>query len=167
MRGPDPGRHEPGPAGLLRSLFRRHAAGVAIITAHGARPAGFTSTSLTSVAVDPPLISFNIAIRSSSWQVIAEAEHVGVHFLAEEQRELAATFSRRGADRFAPPTSWHEGPGRVPLLNGVLGWLVCRTVARVPAGDHHIVIAEVIAGSDSGRGRPLLYHQAGFTALRS
>jgi flavin reductase (DIM6/NTAB) family NADH-FMN oxidoreductase RutF len=148
-------------------VFRRHAAGVAIITAHGARPAGFTSTSLTSVAVNPPLISFNIAICSSSWPVIAEAEHVGVHFLNEEQQELAATFSRQGADRFAPPTSWHAGPGRVPLLSGVLGWLICRTVVRIPAGDHHIVVAEVIAGSDRGRGRPLLHYQAGFTALRS
>jgi flavin reductase (DIM6/NTAB) family NADH-FMN oxidoreductase RutF len=91
----DPGGPEAGPASLLWSLFRRHAAGVAIITAH----------------------------------------------------------------------SWHEGPGRVPLLSGVLGWLVCRTVARVPAGDHRIVVAEVMAGNDSGRGRPLLYCQEEFTAL--
>jgi hypothetical protein len=71
---------------------------VAVITARGARPAGFTSTSLTSVAVTPPLVSFNIALGSSSWQVFAGAEHVGVHFPTEEQHELAARFSQRGID---------------------------------------------------------------------
>ncbi|MBH1937114.1 flavin reductase [Streptomyces sp. AV19] len=155
---------------LLRSVFRRHAAGVAVITAErGGRPAGFTATSLTSVAAEPPIVSFGIGTGSSSWPVLAEAVHVGVHILAEEQRELAATFARSGTDRFAPPTRWTTGPEGVPLLEGVLGWLVCRVVARVPAGDHRVVLAEAVAG-DAGdtaeAGRPLLYHQGRFNALR-
>ncbi|NEE36270.1 flavin reductase family protein, partial [Streptomyces sp. SID7982] len=48
----------------------------------------------------------------------------------------------------------------------VSAWLVCRVVSRVPAGDHRIVIAEAVAGSPSGAGRPLVYHQGRFTALR-
>lgn len=50
---------------LLRSVFRQHAAGVAVITAAGARPAGFTATSLNSVAAEPPLISFGVGTSSS------------------------------------------------------------------------------------------------------
>ncbi|WP_330237814.1 flavin reductase family protein [Streptomyces sp. NBC_00525] len=152
---------------LLRSVFRQHAAGVAVITAaDGERPVGFTATSLNSVAADPPLISFGVGTASSSWPVIAAAEYVGVHILAEHQRELAATFARSGADRFGPSTFWRSGPEGVPLLDDVLAWLVCRVVARVPAGDHRIVIAEVAAGDPVGGGRPLLYHQGRFTALR-
>lgn len=53
---------------LLRSVFRRHAAGVAVVTARGgAGPVGFTATSLTSVSADPPLVSFGISTGSSSW----------------------------------------------------------------------------------------------------
>ncbi|MFE7466531.1 flavin reductase family protein [Streptomyces sp. NPDC057499] len=151
---------------LLRSVFRQHAAGVAVITAAGDRPVGFTATSLSSVAADPPLISFGAGTGSSSWPVLAEAEHVGVHILGEDQRELAATFARSGADRFGPSTSWRSGPEGVPLLDGVLAWLVCRVVARVPAGDHRIVIAQAVAGDPAGSGRPLLYHQGRFNALR-
>ncbi|MFI9723567.1 flavin reductase family protein [Streptomyces sp. NPDC052396] len=154
------------PSDLLRSVFRRHAAGVAVITARGARPAGFTATSLTSVAAEPPLVSFGVGTGSSSWPVLAEAGHVGVHILGEHQRELAATFARSGADRFAPPTRWHTGPEEVPLLEGVLAWMVCRVVARVPAGDHRLVLAEVVAGDPTGDGRPLLYHQGRFNGLR-
>ncbi|MFJ4966623.1 p-hydroxyphenylacetate 3-hydroxylase, reductase component [Streptomyces sp. ADI96-02] len=151
---------------LLRSVFRRHAAGVAVITAAGERPVGFTATSLNSVAAEPPLVSFGIGTSSSSWPVLAEAGHVGVHILGEHQRELAATFARSGADRFGPSTEWRPGPEGVPLLGGVPAWLVCRVVARVPAGDHVIVIAEAVAGDPSGEGRPLVYHQGRFTALR-
>ncbi|MER7515447.1 flavin reductase family protein [Streptomyces sp. NPDC126499] len=173
---PAVGAPRTGSPDLLRSVFRQHAAGVAVITAHGERPVGFTATSLNSVAADPPLISFGVGTGSSSWPVLAEAEHVGVHILGEHQRELATTFARSGADRFAPPTRWGPGPEGVPVLDGVLAWLVGRVVARVPAGDHRIVIAEVVAGdpraagsgdgSPGEAGRPLLYHQGRFNALR-
>ncbi|GHB03647.1 MULTISPECIES: flavin reductase family protein [Streptomyces] len=151
---------------LLRSVFRQHAAGVAVITAAGERPVGFTATSLNSVAADPPLISFGVGTSSSSWPVVAEAEHIGVHILGEDQQELAATFARSGADRFGPSTDWRGGPEGVPLLGGVVAWLVCRVVARIPAGDHRIVIAQAVLGDPTGGGRPLVYHQGSFTALR-
>ncbi|GGX71723.1 flavin reductase family protein [Streptomyces anandii] len=152
---------------LLRSVFRRHAAGVAVITAGGeAGPVGFTATSLTSVSADPPLISFGIGTGASSWPAISRTGHVGVHILGEHQQELAATFARSGADRFGPPTAWREGPEGVPLLDDVLAWLVCRVVGRVPAGDHRIVLAEVVLGDPAGAGRPLLYHQGRFSGLR-
>ncbi|MEU0247945.1 flavin reductase family protein [Streptomyces sp. NPDC006235] len=151
---------------LLRSVFRRHAAGVAVITARGdTGPVGFTATSLASVSAEPPLLSFGVGTGSSSWPVIATAGHVGVHILGEHQQELAATFARSGADRFAPPTAWRDGPDGVPVLDGVPAWLVGRVVARVPAGDHRIVIAEVVHGDDTGTGRPLLYHQGRYNRL--
>ncbi|MEU7426245.1 flavin reductase family protein [Streptomyces sp. NPDC040750] len=152
---------------LLRSTFRRHAAGVAVITAHGDRgPVGFTATSLTSVSAEPPLISFGIGTGASSWPAIADTDHIGVHILGEHQGELAATFARSGADRFGAPTAWRTGPHGVPVLDDVLAWLVCRIVGRVPAGDHRIVLAEVVLGDPSGSGRPLLYHQGRFNRLR-
>ncbi|MFI1869990.1 flavin reductase family protein [Streptomyces jumonjinensis] len=151
---------------LFRAVFRRHAAGVAVITAKGESPVGFTATSLSSVSADPPMISFGIASASLSWRVVSETDHVGVHLLGEHQRELAAVFARSGADRFGPPTRWREGPAGVPVLDDVQAWLVCRIVSRVPAGDHRIVIAEVVAGDAAGPGRPLVYHQGRFNALR-
>ncbi|MEV6327617.1 flavin reductase family protein [Streptomyces sp. NPDC051909] len=164
---PAVGAPRPGSPELLRSVFRQHAAGVAVITAYGeGRPVGFTATSLNSVAAEPPLISFGVGTGSSSWPVLAGAEHVGVHILGEHQADLAATFARSGADRFGAPTRWSHGPEGVPVLDGVLAWLVCRVVARVPAGDHRIVIAEAVAGDPDGAGRPLLYHQGRFNALR-
>jgi flavin reductase (DIM6/NTAB) family NADH-FMN oxidoreductase RutF len=155
--------HEPSdPGGLdpavFRSAFRRHAAGVAVITAAGpAGPAGFTATSLSSVAVEPPLISFGVSTGSSSWPALAEAPYVGVHILGGHQEDVAALFG--------PATAWRPGPHGVPLLDGVAAWMVCRTVARVPAGDHRIVLAQAEAAGRQGPGDPLLYHQGGFRRL--
>ncbi|MCE4946610.1 flavin reductase family protein [Streptomyces noursei] len=159
------GPEEPATAELLRSVFRQHAAGVAVITAFGDKPVGFTATSLNSVSLDPPLVSFGIGTSNSCWPVIAQAEYVGVHLLAADQRELGATFARSGADRFAASTAWQPGPNGVPLLDGVLGRLVCRIVARMPAAGHRIVVAEALTGRTSGPGRPLLYHDGGFHHL--
>jgi flavin reductase (DIM6/NTAB) family NADH-FMN oxidoreductase RutF len=153
------------PAGLLRSAFRRHAAGVAVITARGEGPTGFTATSLTSVALEPALISFGVRNSSRSWRVIEGAAHIGAHILGDHQRELAAAFARPGSERFAGPAGWRDGPEGVPLLDGVLAWMVGRVVARVPAGDHHLVIAEVVDGDSGGAGRPLLHHGGRFGAF--
>ncbi|MEU5954524.1 flavin reductase family protein [Streptomyces sp. NPDC047525] len=152
---------------LLRSVFRQHAAGVAVITAQGpSGPVGFTATSLVSVSAEPPMLSFGIGTGASSWPAVSEAEHVGVHILGEHQLDLATTFARSGADRFGAGTRWYEGPEGVPVLDGTLAWLVCRVAARVPAGDHRIVLAEAVVGDPAGAGRPLLYHQGRFNALR-
>ncbi|MFE3634027.1 flavin reductase family protein [Streptomyces cellostaticus] len=164
---PELGAHRLASPDLLRSTFRRHAAGVAVITARGeAGPVGFTATSLTSVSAEPPLVSFGIGTGASSWPAVATSEHVGIHILGEHQSDLAATFARSGADRFGAPTAWREGPQGVPVLDDVLAWLVCRVVGRVPAGDHRIVLAEVVLGDSTGAGRPLLYHQGRFNGLR-
>ena len=107
----DLGAARPASPDLLRSVFRRHPAGVAVVTARGrSGPVGFTATSLASVSAEPPMLSFGVSTGGSSWPAIAETEHVGVHLLGEHQQDLAATFARRGADRFGPGTAWREGP---------------------------------------------------------
>ncbi|QKW05232.1 flavin reductase family protein [Streptomyces sp. NA04227] len=164
----DLGTALPGSPELLRSVFRQHAAGVAVVTAAAdGVPVGFTATSLTSVSADPPMVSFGIGTSASSWPTVSRATYVGVHVLGAHQRELAATFARSGADRFGAPTRWSWGPEGVPVLADVLAYLVCRVVARVPAGDHRLVLAEAAAGEAVAAGAPLLYHQGRFGEFRS
>jgi flavin reductase (DIM6/NTAB) family NADH-FMN oxidoreductase RutF len=151
---------------LFRGLFRRHAAGVAVITATGDNgPVGFTATSLVALSLDPPLLSFNLSKTSSSWTSVESASHVAVHLLGEHQADLAATFAKSGADRFGPSTAWGFGPYGVPVLEDVLAWMVCRIETRVAAGDHAVVIGAVVEAGYHERHRPLVYHDGGFTRL--
>lgn len=152
---------------LFRAVLRHHASGVVVITAPGARPAGFTATSFTSVSLDPPLVSFCLDRKASSWPAVETADHVAVHVLTHRQERLARTFATSGIDRFAPPTRWRTGPHDVPVLDGALAVLFCRIVDRVPAGDHAIVLAEPRDGEHHDDGdAPLLYHMGQYLNLR-
>jgi flavin reductase (DIM6/NTAB) family NADH-FMN oxidoreductase RutF len=152
-------------ADLFRSLLRRHAATVTVVTAAGDPPAGFTATSFTSVSLRPPLVSFCLARDSSSWPTVRRTGHVGVHLLAAGQQQLARTLATSGIDRFADTAAWRPGPYDVPVFHGVLAWLVCRVTTRVTAGDHAIVLAEPVVGGHAPDGEPLLYHMGRYTAL--
>ena len=151
----------------LRAVFRRWAAGVAVVTADGSGgPVGFTATSLASVSAQPPLVSFNVAVRSSSWPALETADVVGVSVLGEHQEGLATRFATPRTDRFAAPTAWARGPHGAPLLDGVAAWLVASVEQRVEAGDHVIVVARVLASGTGPDGvAPLVHHDGRFSRL--
>ncbi|MFI9812748.1 flavin reductase family protein [Saccharothrix variisporea] len=154
------------PSSAFRAAFRRHPAGVVVITTdseHG--PVGFTATSLTSVSAEPPLVSFGISTTSSSWPHVREAHSVVVHFLGAHQEELARRFATSGLDRFATPTRWRRLAGGEPVLDDVAGWLRAEVESLIPVGDHHLVLARVVdtvLHEDTG---PLLYHDGRYHTI--
>jgi flavin reductase (DIM6/NTAB) family NADH-FMN oxidoreductase RutF len=150
----------------LRRVFRRHAAAVAVITAsHRGIPVGLLVTSLASVSASPPLISFNVARTSSSWPVLADAEHIGVHVLGVEQSGLADRFARKGADRFSPPTSWRPGPHGAPLIDGAAAWAEAVIEKRFEAGDHVIIVARLVHAATRDGADPLVHHNGEYRQL--
>jgi flavin reductase (DIM6/NTAB) family NADH-FMN oxidoreductase RutF len=150
----------------FRRLMGRHAAGVVVVTVAGEPPAGFTATSFTSVSLRPPLVSFCLDRKASSWPAVARAETVAVHVLSHRQERVARTFATSGIDRFAAHGDYHTGPGGVPILGGVVAHLVCRVVQRVPAGDHSIVLASPVAGAHGDENaEPLLYQAGGYGVI--
>ncbi|GAB3864638.1 flavin reductase family protein [Micromonospora andamanensis] len=148
----------------LRTLLRHQASTVTVVTAPGAPAVGFTATSFTSVSLEPPIVSFCLNLRSSSWPTVSRSRYVGVHLLGRHQQEVARTFATSGVDRFAAPTRWRVGPEGVPLIEGTLAWLLCRVVDRVAVGDHAIVLAEPEL-LRHGAGSPLLYHRGRYAGL--
>jgi len=106
-------------ADALRGVMRRHAAGVVVITTGADEPTGFCATSLTSISLEPPTVSFAVAEGSASGRAWAQAEHGLVHMLRADQRELAMHFARSGPQKFAGAARWRPGPHGQPLLDGV------------------------------------------------
>jgi len=150
----------------FKAAFRGHPAGVVVITVPGsAGPAGFTATSLASLSLDPPLVSFAINSTASSWPHIRDGGTAVVHFLTAGHEELARRFATSGIDRFAEPTRYCLLPGGEPLLNGVVNWLLISLEDLIPAGDHRIVIGRVTRARTSTDHRPLLYHDGAYHSL--
>lgn len=155
-------------ADVFRRVFRQHAAGVTVVTVAGPDgPTGFTATSLSSVSLDPPLLSIVVANRASSWPALAVAGGFVVNLLGGGAKELADRFATPGVDRFAAPTSWTELPTGEPRLDDVRGFLRCQVVDRVPLGDHHLVVGRVVEAGVGKPDVPLLYHDGDYHTLAS
>lgn len=151
----------------LRITMRRHAAGVAVITTRdeGGGPVGFCATSLTSVSLQPPTVSFSVGVSSTSGRAWRNTAHGIVHLLRSDQAEVASTFAVSGPDKFAGPVGWRWGPGKQPLLDNVLAWMLVSTRTRLTVGDHLLIVCDVReATAQPGHG-PLIHYDGGFYGL--
>jgi flavin reductase (DIM6/NTAB) family NADH-FMN oxidoreductase RutF len=141
----------------LRDAFGLFATGVTVITATrpDGSPFGMTANSFTSVSLEPPLMLWCMAAGSSGVLAFAAGAHFTVHMLTHGQRDLAMRFSRRSGDKF-------EGS---PSLAEALCRLECRVYAVHPAGDHLVVIGEVLTLA-MRPGAPLAFHGGRFGSFR-
>jgi flavin reductase (DIM6/NTAB) family NADH-FMN oxidoreductase RutF len=150
----------------LRAVMGRFPAGVAVVTVDlDGRKAGLTVASLVSLSLEPPLVGVAIRRDAALHELLREAGAFAVSLLAAEQEALAQHFAR-GVPPIAlwqgVPTRDREGP---PQLEGVVGWLDCRTKAEHPAGDHTFFVGEVET-AETGPGRsPLVFYRQSFVNL--
>jgi flavin reductase (DIM6/NTAB) family NADH-FMN oxidoreductase RutF len=149
----------------LRRAFGHYPTGVAVIAAIGPRgPAGMVVSSFTSVSLEPALVSFCAAHTSSTWPTIADAKRCCINVLASSQGELSKRLASRREDRFEG-IAWTASPGGAPILEGVVGWLDCRMVETRTAGDHDLVLLEVLAHGARPELEPLLFHRSGYRRI--
>ncbi|WP_291479648.1 flavin reductase family protein [Corynebacterium sp.] len=137
-------------AARFRTAFRRHPTGVALITAHvSGQDVGLTVSSLASLSVEPPAVSFSLSKAGGSAGAILEADSYLIHFLSEDQAGIAYEFSRYEGRRFTPDQQWSRAPGGEPLLSDALAVMRAHTVDSLRVGEATLVAAEV---SDVTRG---------------
>ncbi|MBV9524161.1 MAG: flavin reductase family protein [Alphaproteobacteria bacterium] len=150
-------RPAPIDAKAFRQALGAFATGVTIVAtrAPGGEPRGFTANSFTSVSLDPPLILICIAKAAASFPIFSAASHFAISVLAERQEAISSLFASKAADKFAR-TPWREGSAGSPIITGAAAWFDCRRHQLVDAGDHVILIGEVLA-FDSTPAPPLGY----------
>jgi 3-hydroxy-9,10-secoandrosta-1,3,5(10)-triene-9,17-dione monooxygenase reductase component len=148
----------------FREALGRFATGVAFVTAApDGDPTGLIVNSLTSVSLEPPLVSFAPARSSLTWSRMRRAGRFGVNVLGRQHERFAKRATPPGADRFAD-LDWELGRGGVPLLTDALASLECEIVAEHPAGDHWIVVGRVDELHVSPIDEPLVFFAGAFRA---
>lgn len=152
----------------MRSVLGRFCTGVVIVTAeHDGEPAGFTAQSFTSLSLDPPLVSVCVAATSSTYPRLRAAGRFCVNVLGEQQEDLSGRFASRQANRFEGVDHRPAPATGSPILEGALAWIDCELVAEHEAGDHVIVVAQVLDLGAPERGpRPLLFYRGAYSGLR-
>lgn len=159
VSSPDPADATAG-VDAFKQAFRRHAAGVAIVTSRTAegKPVGFTATSLASLAAVPPLATFNMAQVSSAWPAMTVGNHVAIHMLGPRSQHQAERMAADNAVRFAGD-HWHEGPHGVPILDGVTAWMIGEVIEVHPVHNNAVVVVKIVSGELGTEDDALLYHE--------
>ena len=153
-------------AAQFRQLMGRFATGVAVLTivAPDGRLLGMTANSVSSVSLDPPLVSICVDHTAQMHGPILQVEHFAINILSSSQETLARRFSDQFEDRF-DGIGYEMSPEGLVLLGGALAHIECDRYAHYPGGDHTIVVGRVTGGGSTSKGRPLLFYRGGYAAI--
>jgi flavin reductase (DIM6/NTAB) family NADH-FMN oxidoreductase RutF len=154
----------------LREAFGIFPTGVVAVAAEvDGQLLGLAASSFTSVSIDPPLVSINLAVSSKTWPDLRRASHLGVTVLADHHdvvcRQLAGPVDQRFDDLDYRVTE----DGAVTLDEG-LAQFDCTIYREVEAGDHILVLLELHAVEHvdhHAAGAPLVFHRSGFGKLQA
>ena len=107
----------------------------------------------------PPVVSVAVAPSRDLLVAIDRGIPFVINILGESQRGLLSKFGKPilpGEDPFAG-LEVLRAPGGGAALAAASGWIECRGTGQTAAGDHVVVVAEVVGG-DCGSGEPPLVH---------
>ncbi|MRJ76107.1 flavin reductase [Aeromicrobium sp. SMF47] len=150
----DPRRH-------FRNVLGHLPTGVAVVTANGPDgPVGMAVNSITSVSLDPPLISVCVARTSSTWPRIRSAGRFCISILADHHEQTSRRFAGPDRDRFTGVPLREQAGG--PVLEDAVAWLDCDVYAEFGAGDHTIVVARVLDLGSVDDGRALVFFRGSY-----
>jgi len=131
--------------------------GVTVVTTLTSRgPLAITANSFTSVSIDPPLLLWCPAKNSQRHDAFVNASHFAIHIMGENQLDLAKHFARNGEDFEA--VNWQPNAIGTPTLPGCIARFDCRHSACHQAGDHSILIGEVLSAT-TRPGKGLIFKQ--------
>jgi flavin reductase (DIM6/NTAB) family NADH-FMN oxidoreductase RutF len=156
---------------LFRRVVGHFATGITVITVER-EPGlvhGMTANSFTSVSLDPLLILICVDHNARLLSFLEVQGRFGVNILKDNQQSVSEYFAKPLEDYEANERSgicfrWTDSG--IPLLEDSLAYLACNVVAKHPAGDHTLFLAEVET-MDVGEGNPLLYHMGKYRRLES
>lgn len=148
-------------------MIGRFPTGVTVVTTCDVegRPWGLTASSLTSVSLEPLYLLVCIGKGSRAHDAVATGERFAVNVLAADSVDLSRRFALLDpGDRFDGVDYRTEVTGS-PVLERAAAWLDCNVAQLHDAGDHTIVVGEVL-GCDADPDRePLVYHAGAYRSL--
>lgn len=147
----------------LRQAFGTFPTGVVAVAAEvDGELVGLAASSFTSVSLDPPLVSINLAVTSKTWPDLRRATHLGVTVLAEHHAVLCRQLAGPVEHRFDDVGYAVTDEGAVTIEGG-LAQFDCTIHQEVDAGDHVLVLLELhrVTHAESTPA-PLVFHRSAF-----
>ena len=145
----------------FRSVMGTFPTGVAVITTTwNGELFGATINSLTSVSLQPSMLLFCTSEGSATGAAIRRRGLFSVNILGQHQSDLSARFTGQPNNRFEDLAIAFSADG-LPLLEGAAAQLCCSVAAIHRAGDHDIILGEVLSGDEIACS-PLVFHKGAY-----
>jgi flavin reductase (DIM6/NTAB) family NADH-FMN oxidoreductase RutF len=156
--------------GTFRRAVGRFATGVCVVTSkEGRLDHAMTVNAFTSVSLDPLLVLVCVEKEARFHDAVLDAGVWGVSVLNEAQRPVADWLANRGRPLIGQldRVPHHAGPETgVALLDEAVATLECRTTDVHSAGDHSIVVGEVVAAAlPAEAATALAYHRGAYARI--
>ena len=149
-----------------RRVLGQYPTGVCVAAADepGAGPCGMVVGSFTSVSLDPPLVAVCVANTSSTWPKLARLNRLGLSVLAGDHAPIARALASKTGDRFSE-VDWMATDSGAVFVHGATLWLECAPYKRVEAGDHEIVVLQIVSLAMYPDIAPMVFHRSNFREL--
>ena len=149
----------------FRAAMGNVAAAVSVVTVlEDDRPHGTTVSAFASLSMDPPMLLVSLDNTSTLLSRLRAGSLVGVNVLDARQDQVALRFARKDADKFVD-IPWQLEDG-APALRDRHAWVAMSVAQLVEAGDHTLVLGDVLA-ADVSTDAPLTYWQRTFGTHRA
>jgi len=141
--------------------------GIFVVTAaRDSVRAAYVGSWIQQAAFEPPSITIAMNQQRPLLTLLEPGRGIGVNILGRRQAALYDRFERGFAldeDPFVGMEVDTVVTG-APLLHEAFAYVDCRIRTMLDAGDHMVILAEVLAGAVRQPGEPMTYtRQSGFT----
>lgn len=153
MKVPEESKH-------LYAALGRVPSGLFVLTlSHGDIETGMLASWVQQCSFEPPLVSVALQRgREIAGLLTADAVFT-LNILDDSQTDMIAHFGK-GPARGEPIFNGLEvlrGEGGGPVLSEALGFFNCKVTSRFSAGDHDLLVAQVIGGRLLNEGQPMVH----------
>lgn len=146
----------------FRAAMARLPAGVAVLTARlRGLDHAMTASAVASVSLDPPMLLFCVHADARFREVLDDVDGWAVSVLADDQAAVADWLASPGRPAVGQLDRVPHRPAPVSgaaWVDGAAAWFDCRTAQVVRAGDHDVVIGDVLASGEGAPGAGGLVH---------
>jgi flavin reductase (DIM6/NTAB) family NADH-FMN oxidoreductase RutF len=138
----------------------RVASGLFIVTArHGDLETGMLASWVQQCSFDPPQLTVAVRPDRPLSALLVQGAPLVVNILDDGQTDMIVHFGRG----FKPDEHAFAGIDLIrsdrglPVLAEALAFLECEVTKRLPAGDHDVVVAHILAGRVLNDGHPMVH----------
>lgn len=154
----------------FKKSLSHFASGVTAITYKLPKEQGFggiTVSSFASVSLEPAMVLFNISQDANSMLAFFENSRFVINILSTEQKDISNALASPNTDRNqfikkSDPIMLDESPA----MKNSLCILYCSTGQIIKAGDHNIILANVLDTKTDETKNPLVYYDRDYRQIQ-